>query len=95
MNCLSPLGLGGGGGSSLFGSQTPSTGLGLGGGLGSTTGGGLGGGLGGSTGGGLFGPTSTATGEAQRSVCYDTTKISIGCVIRGVEQVSFIVQHVV
>ena len=68
MNCLSAGGLGGGG-SSLFGSQTPSTGLGLGTGLGSTTGGGLGTGLGTSSTGGLFGNTSTATGKAQCPVC--------------------------
>lgn len=74
MNRLS-AGLGGGG-SNLFGSQTPSTGLNLGTGLGSSTGGALGSGLGAgsapggtlgaglgaSSGSGLFGNTSTATG---------------------------------
>ena len=53
------------GGGSLFGTQTPSTGLGLGTGLGAGTGGGLGTGLGASSGGGLFGTTSTATGEVK------------------------------
>lgn len=62
----------GAGGSGLFGTQVPSTGLGLGagGGLGTGlgTGGGLGAGLVAGSGGGLFGTTSTGTGKTSCSV---------------------------